>query len=106
MAVEVEEVFVDGVFLIKVTSDKVNVAYNIQKRPSNPTMWFIGVDKGQIPERLQGRYTTPGKALNDLTKYLSNIKMTATKARDLKYEKSQAQKEARVASKSDDQNDL
>ena len=106
MAVEVEELFVDNTFTIKVTSPKVKTTYTIQKRPSNPTMWFIGTDKGLLPERLQGRYTTPSKALQAATKYLESIKTSSSVERDLKYERSKAQKEARVASKSDDQNDL
>lgn len=106
MAVEVEELFVDGVFTIKVETDKRNVSYLISKKPSNPTMWFITPDKGLLPEHLQGRYTTPSKALQAVTKYLENTKMSVTKERDLKYERSKAQKEARVASKSNDQNDL
>lgn len=106
MAVEVEEIYEAGVYYIKVNSDKVNVSYQITKKPSNPTMWFITPDKGFLPEILQGRYTTPGKALADLTKYLNNSKMSATRERDIKYERSKAQKEARVASKSNDQNDL
>lgn len=106
MAVEVEELFVDSTFTIRVTSPKVKTTYTIQKRPSNPTMWFIGTDKGLLPERLQGRYTTPSKALQAATKYLESIKTSPSVERDLKYERSKAQKEARVASKSDDQNDL
>ena len=103
--IRVTETFNDGAFTILVESDKVATDYKVIKRPGNPTMWHIEPTKGILPEQLKGRYTTPAKAVDDLSRYLRAAKVSKTVERDLKYQRSKAQKEARVvaASKSDDQ---
>ena len=103
--IKVTETFYDGAFAVKVESDKMATDYKVIKRPGNPTMWHIEPTKGILPEQLRGRYTTPAKAVDDLSRYLKTAKVSKTVERDLKYQRSKAQKEARVvaASKSDDQ---
>jgi len=73
-----------------VSTPKKKIKYFIQKAFNGFVFYEIVLEKGAAPKELQGSYTSPEKALDSLSKYLSKSKNSTTVERDRKYQKNHA----------------
>lgn len=77
----------DGRELLTVTTPKTKCDYKIQKTNDGFIFYEIKVTSGSLPKILEGNYSGPDSALEVLTKYIEQMKVTDTVRRDEYQEK-------------------
>lgn len=87
--------------LFEVSSDKMVAKLIVKKEFNGFAFYVIQAEKGQVPDRLSGRYTNHERALADIKVYLANKPLTKTAKRNRNTEAREKQKQDAARAKPD-----
>lgn len=81
---------------VDIKSDKFNHTFTIRPTQDGFIFYEISVDKGNLPEKLKGRYSRMSAAVEAVKEYERLAPVSKTVKRDLNTQAREAQKQAEV----------